>query len=156
MRVRHHWWFCFKVIFIKYIKYNVIIYNVNAFHVIKQYYTFHRGTYMCMSVQKTIMWKNIKQTHDYEYQKGTTTYKREGKIKMIIKEDFSSIYSVFLKDKKGKHSRVFLGYYFKKMLRIKPEQKSIKIFKHLAWWWIHLSLLFSCIQGWWVLGAGYV
>ena len=87
---------------------------------------------MCMSVQKTIMWKNIKQTHDYEYQKGTITYKREGKIKMIIKEDFSSIYSVFLKDKKGKHSRVFLGYYFKKMLRIKPEQKSIKIFKHLA------------------------
>lgn len=51
---------------------------------------------------------------------------------MIIKEDFSSIYNVFLKDKKGKYSRVFLGYYFKKMLRIKPEQKSIKIFKHLA------------------------
>lgn len=36
------------------------------------------------------------------------------------------------KNKKGKYSQVFLGYYFKKMLRIKPEQKSIKMFKHLA------------------------
>lgn len=34
-----------------------------------------------MLVQKTTMWKNIKQTHDYERQKGTATYKREDRFK---------------------------------------------------------------------------
>ena len=34
-----------------------------------------------MLAQKTIIWKNTNQTHDYEYhQKGSATNKREGKI----------------------------------------------------------------------------
>lgn len=34
-----------------------------------------------MLAQKTTMWKNIKQTHDYEHQKWTAAYKREARFK---------------------------------------------------------------------------